>query len=106
MRNRTAAMAITAAALLACVGTASADERVTTMRTNTTVRSTTTDATYDAALLENERQQLAWEAQNAKGVDKAQLRSDEARVQDMIDGLQRGERVDPEEVDRVLNRTN
>lgn len=106
MRNRTVAMTITAAALLACAATAGADERSTMMRSNTTVRSTTTDATYDAALLENERQELAWQAQNAKGVDKAQLRSDEARVQDMIDDLQRGERVDPEEVDRVLNRTN
>lgn len=107
MRNRTITTTIAAAAtVLALGGIANADERTIMPRTNTTVGSTAPDRTSDGALLEDERAKLAWEAHNAKGVDKADLRSEEARVQEMIDDLERGAPVDPEEVDRVLNRTN
>jgi len=107
MRNRTiTTMIVAAATLLALGGFANADERTTLPRSNTVAPSTAPDRTYDGALLEDERAKLAWEAHNAKGVDKADLRSEEARVQEMIDDLQRGAPVDPEEVDRVLNRTN
>ena len=58
-----------------------------------------------AAALENSRQNLAWEAHNAKGVDKDALRDEEQRVQGMIDALQRGDKVDPAEIDHTLNRT-
>ncbi len=87
MRNRTA-MTITAAAILALATTAGAADRG-----------------HDAALLESERQELAWQAQNAKGIDATQLRQEEDRVQDLIDGLQRGDHVDTDAIDRVLNRT-
>ena len=59
----------------------------------------------DAAMLQDERQEHAWAAMNAKGVDKTKHREDEQRVQNLIDALQRGERVDPAAVDRELNRT-
>ena len=59
----------------------------------------------DAALLEQSRQQVAWEAHNAKGVDKVQLKAEEARLQWMIDEMNRGGRVDPADVDRELNRS-
>ncbi len=59
----------------------------------------------DAALLEQSREQVAWEAHNAKGVDKLQLKQEEARLQWMIDEMHRGGRVDAEDVDRELNRS-
>jgi hypothetical protein len=59
----------------------------------------------DAALLEDSRDRVAWQAQNAKGVDKHQLKAEEERLQGLIDELQRGGRVDAEEIDRSLNRT-
>jgi hypothetical protein len=59
----------------------------------------------DAALLEQEREQVAWEAHNAKGVDKQELKAEESRLQWMIDELNRGGHVDPADVDRTLNRT-
>lgn len=95
-----------AAALLTLTGVAGAGDRPAMTRSTTSAPSATVDAKSDATLLESERQELVWEAQNAKGVEKAQLRSDEERVQELIDDLQRGERVDPAEVDRILNRTN
>ncbi len=61
--------------------------------------------TRDVASLEDSRNQLAWEANNARGVDKLQLKEEEQRLQDMIDTLNGGGRVDPSEVDRALNRT-
>ena len=59
----------------------------------------------DTALLEQSRAQVAWEAHNAKGVDKLQLKQEEARLQWMIDEMHRGGRVDPVDVDRALNRS-
>lgn len=59
----------------------------------------------DAAALENSRARVAWEARNAKGIDKQQLRNEEQRLQGIIDELQRGGHVDPGEIDRTLNRT-
>lgn len=59
----------------------------------------------DAAALENSRDAVAWEAQNAKGVDKAQLKQEEQRIQDLIDNVQRGGQVDVDDIDRTLNRT-
>jgi hypothetical protein len=97
---------VVATALLALTGMADAGDRSTMTRSTTTAPSGTVDPTADAALLESERQELAWQGQNTKGAEKARLRSDEALVQDLIDGLQRGEKVDPAEVDRILNRTN
>ena len=64
-----------------------------------------TEPKRDAAALEDSRDQIAWHADNAKGVHRDQLRSEQQRVQDMIDALHRGEKVDPAEVDHVLNRT-
>jgi hypothetical protein len=59
----------------------------------------------DAAALEDSRQGVAWEARNAKGADRQLLREEEQRLQDLIDGLQRGDKVDQAEIDRVLGRT-
>lgn len=59
----------------------------------------------DAAALEDSRDRVAWEARNAKGADRQQLRDEEQRLQGLIDELQRGGRVDPDEIDRTLNRT-
>jgi hypothetical protein len=81
-------MTMVAAAVLALTTTAMAAER-----------------NQDAAMLEDERQEHAWMAHNAKGVDKTAHREEEHRVQELIDALQRGERVDAAEVDRLLNRT-
>ena len=104
MRKLTGTM-MTAAALFTLVGVAGAGDRSTLTRSTTTVPSATTDAKSDASLLASEREELAWEAHNNKGIKRAQLRSDEARVQELIDGLERGDKVDPVEVDRILNRT-
>lgn len=94
-----------AAALFTLAGMADAGDRSTQTRSTATVPSATIDAKSDANLLQRERDELAWEAHNNKGIKGAQLRSDEARVQELIDGLERGEKVDPVEVDRILNRT-
>lgn len=59
----------------------------------------------DVAALENSRDQVAWRAGNAKGVDKQQLKEEEQRLQNLIDELNRGGQVDSSEVDRALNRT-
>jgi len=59
----------------------------------------------DVAALENARQEVAWKAQNAKGMDRQLLREEEQRVQDLIDGLQRGDKVDQAAIDRTLGRT-
>ena len=59
----------------------------------------------DAAALENSRDAVAWQAQNAKGVDKTQLKQEEQRIQDLIDNVQRGGQVDVDDIDRTLNRT-
>ncbi len=104
MRKRTGTMMV-AAAFFTLAGVAGAGDRSTMTRSTTTVPSATTDAKSDASLLESERQELAWEAQNNKGVKRANLRAEEERVQELIDGLQRGDKVDPVEVDRILNRT-
>lgn len=97
---------VVATALLALAGVAEAGDRSTMTRSTTTAPSATVDAKADAVLLERERQELAWQGHNTKGVEKARLRSQEALVQDLIDGLQRGDNVDPEQVDRILNRMN
>jgi hypothetical protein len=62
-------------------------------------------ARNDAALLEDTRDRVAWEAHNAKGVDKQQLKEEEHRLQWMIDELHRGGRVEPDDIDRELNRS-
>lgn len=59
----------------------------------------------DVAALEDSRDQVAWQARNAKGVDQTQLQTEEQRLQGLIDSLQHGGRVDPSEVDHALNRT-
>ena len=59
----------------------------------------------DVAALENSRDNVAWQAQNTKGVEKQQLREEQQRLQGLIDSLNQGGRVDPAEVDRTLNRT-
>ena len=59
----------------------------------------------DVAALQDSRDVVAWEARNAKGVDQGQLRSEEQRLERLIDTLQRGGQVDPTEVDRTLNRS-
>lgn len=59
----------------------------------------------DAAALEDSRSMVAWQAQNAKGVDRAQLKQEEQRIQDLIDNVQRGGQVDTHDIDRTLNRT-
>ncbi len=59
----------------------------------------------DVAALEDSRDQVAWQARNAKGVDQQQLQTEEQRLQGLIDNLQQGDRVDASEVDRTLNRT-
>lgn len=104
MQKRLGTM-MAAATLLAFAGPVGAGDRPAMTRDTTTVPSTTVDKA-DASLLESSRQDLAWQGQNAKGSEKAQLRSEEARVQELIDSLQRGDKVDPEDVDRVLNRVN
>jgi hypothetical protein len=104
MRKLTEAMMV-AAALFILAGAADAGDRSTMTRSTTTVPSATVDAKSDASLLESERDELAWEAHNNKGVKQSNLRAEEERVQELIDGLQRGDKVDPVEVDRILNRT-
>jgi hypothetical protein len=59
----------------------------------------------DVTSLENSRDTVAWQAGNAKGVDKQQLKEEEQRLQGLIDSLNQGKQVDPSEVDRALNRT-
>lgn len=58
----------------------------------------------DVAALQDSRDVVAWQARNAKGVDQSQLRSEEQRLDGLIDTLQRGGQVDPSEIDRTLNR--
>ncbi len=60
---------------------------------------------HDVQALENSRDDVTWEAQNAKGIDQQDRRDEAQRLQGMIDTLNRGERVDPAEIDRTLNRT-
>lgn len=59
----------------------------------------------DVAALEDSRDMVAWQAQNAKGFEKQQLKEEEQRLQGLIDSLNQGGRVDSSEVDRALNRT-
>ena len=59
----------------------------------------------DVAALEDSRNMVAWQAQNAKGVDKQARQDEEQRLQGLIDSLNQGGRVDASEVDRTLNRT-
>ena len=59
----------------------------------------------DVTALQDSREMVAWQARNAKGFDQQQLRTEEQRLQGLIDNLQQGGRVDPSEVDRTLNRT-
>ena len=51
------------------------------------------------ALLEETRDDLAWEARNTRGIERFTLTEDERRVQEMIDSLQRGQNVDTAEID-------
>jgi hypothetical protein len=59
----------------------------------------------DVRALENSRDNVAWEAHNAKGVHKQERRDEAQRLQGLIDTLNQGGRVDPAEVDHTLNRT-
>lgn len=59
----------------------------------------------DVAALEDSRDQVAWQARNAKGVSQQERRGEAERLQGLIDSLNQGGRVDPSEVDRALNRT-
>jgi hypothetical protein len=104
MRNRTATT-IMAAAFVIAAGAASADDRTTVQRSTTEAPPTAVERQHDAALLEDERQEHVWAAQNEKGMNKLAHRAQEEEVQAMIDALERGERVDPEAIDRQLNRT-
>ena len=54
--------------------------------------------------LEAARDTLAWQAQTLKGTPSHELRFEQQRVEDLIDRLQRGERVDPAEIDRAERR--
>lgn len=58
----------------------------------------------DVSALQDSRDVVAWQARNAKGVDQDRLRSEEQRLDGLIDTLQRGGQVDPSEIDRTLNR--
>jgi hypothetical protein len=60
----------------------------------------------DIPALEDSRNALNWEADNATGVDRERIRGQAHEVQQMIDRLQRGEQVDQHELDRLLNRTD
>ena len=86
MKRLTQSM-LTGLAMLSLVGTAGAADK------------------RDVAALEDSRDQVAWQAQNAKGVEKQKLKEEEQRLQGLIDSLNQGGRVDPAEVDRALNRT-
>ena len=59
----------------------------------------------DAAALRDSQQNLVWEARNAKGVDRQQLREEAQRLQLLIDDVERGRKVDPAEIDRALGRS-
>jgi hypothetical protein len=52
------------------------------------------------------RDTLAWRAQNSKGIQSQNLRSEERKLDTLIDDLERGRSVDPREIDRVLERAN
>ena len=59
----------------------------------------------DVPSLEESRDMAAWQASTEKGFNRQQLKDEEQRLQGLIDALNQGERVDPLEVDRTLNRT-
>jgi uncharacterized protein YlxW (UPF0749 family) len=58
----------------------------------------------DVAALEDSRDTVAWQANNAKGVDRTQLNAEAERIQSLIDTLERGGNVDAAEIDHTLNR--
>jgi len=58
----------------------------------------------NAARVEAARDRVAWEAQTTKGSPSAVLRLEERRLQNLLDRLEQGERVDPNEIDRELNQ--
>ena len=58
----------------------------------------------DIAALQDSREVVAWQARNSKGLDQGQLRSEEQRLDGLIDTLQGGGQVDPAEIDRTLTR--
>ncbi len=57
-----------------------------------------------AARLDAAKTRVAWEARNTKGAPSAELRFEERRLQNLLDRLEQGERVDPKEIDRELIR--
>lgn len=52
--------------------------------------------------LERQAHRLAWEARATKGVPRAQREFQSLRVKRLIERLQAGEAVDPQEIDKLL----
>lgn len=78
---------------------------LTILVTSTLVGAVEPHHSSDLAALEDSREMVAWRAQNAKGIEKHQLRQEEQRLQSFIDALKQGGRVETYEIDRALNRT-
>ena len=56
--------------------------------------------------LKETRDSLAARASNQKGYPRARLDMERARVNDLINDLEAGKRVDPSEIDSALRRAN
>jgi hypothetical protein len=56
--------------------------------------------------LKETKQSLATRASGEKGLPKALLNQEQRRLGDLIDDLEAGKRVDPQEIDRALEHAN
>jgi hypothetical protein len=56
--------------------------------------------------LKETKQRLATRASGEKGLPKALLNQEQLRLGDLIDDLEAGKRVDPQEIDRALEHAN
>jgi hypothetical protein len=54
--------------------------------------------------LEQRAHRLEWDAQGTKGVPRAQLEQRSLRVKKLIERLKAGETVDPQEIDKLLQK--
>jgi hypothetical protein len=56
------------------------------------------------AQLEQRAHRLDWDAQGTKGVPRARLEQQSLRVKRLIERLKAGETVDPQEIDKLLQK--
>lgn len=64
-----------------------------------------TDSSEQAARLESARQRVAAGAQSVKPNQASRMRAEADKLQGLIDQIQAGKKVDPQEVDRAIQRT-